>query len=188
MAKIRTFVALSISDEAKAAIAQLITNTRESVPSVRWVKPENMHLTIKFLGDVEEKKLPEIENALTGSVEKIKPFHYSLSGTGCFPNCRRPRVLWVGISESSGFLQHLFENIEERLVKIGLPKEKRNFTPHLTVGRVKDSYKIMSDFSPFLNSSMGDLKTEVKEVKLIKSILQPSGARYVPLFTAKFLQ
>ena len=186
MVKIRTFIALSISDEAKAAIAQLISNSRDSVTAVRWVKPENMHLTIKFLGVVDEKNLPEIENALTESVKKIEPFHYQLNGTGCFPNCRHPRVLWVGIGESGGSLQHLYENIEERLVKIGLPKEKRNFNPHLTVGRVKDSRKMLPDLSPFLSSSIGELKTEVTEVKLIKSILQPSGARYVPLFAAKF--
>jgi 2'-5' RNA ligase len=181
MAKIRTFIAVSISEKAREAVTEMINSLQNFSSGIRWVKPENMHLTLKFLGDVEEEKLPELEEALKLSAEKIKRFNYELVNVGCFPNYKRPRVLWVGVEDSENQLLPLHQNIESEFIKLGFPKESRKFKPHLTVARVKDFRKCESAISKFKGYNFGSYKNDVGEVVLMKSDLFPSGAKYTKL-------
>ena len=178
MAKIRTFVAVSISEKAREAMAEMIASLQDFGSGIRWVKPENLHLTLKFLGDVEEKKLPELEETLKLSAENIKPFNYELVNIGCFPNTKRPRVLWIGVEDSEDQLLLLHQNIESEFKKQDFPKESRKFTPHLTIARVKDFRKCGSVISKFSGYNFGNYINNVKEVLLMKSNLYPSGAKY----------
>ena len=185
MAKIRTFVAVSISEKAREVVAEMVASMQDFGSGVRWVKPENLHLTLKFLGDVEEKKLPELEEALKLSAENINPFNYELVNIGCFPNYKRPRVLWVGVEDSEDQLLLLHQNIESEFTKQDFPKESRKFTPHLTIARVKDFRKCESVISKFSDYNFGSHKNVVEEVLLMKSDLYPSGAKYTKLIQIK---
>jgi len=185
MAKIRTFIAVSISEEARKAVAQMIVSLQEFGSGIRWVKPENLHLTLKFLGDIEEENLPKLEEAMNSSTEMIKPFKYELVNVGCFPNYKRPRVLWIGVEDSEDRLLLLHQNIESEFTKQDFPKESRKFTPHLTIARVKDFRKCESVISKFSDYNFGSHKNVVEEVLLMKSNLYPSGAKYTKLIQIK---
>ena len=185
MATIRLFVAVSISDQSRNAVSNLIQNFKSVSPGVRWVKPENLHLTLKFLGNVEESKLSSLKNALDSSVSDLRLFQFDLTNLGCFPNIKRPRVLWIGIEDESKQIVRLHENIEEQFFKVDFPKEKRRLQPHLTVARVKDSRNSNSVLSEFQNYNFGRHTIEVADVLLMKSDLRQSGAIYTCLHKAK---
>jgi RNA 2',3'-cyclic 3'-phosphodiesterase len=185
MATIRLFVAVSISEQSRNAVSNLVENFRSESPGVRWVKPENLHLTLKFLGDVEESRLSSLKNALDSSVSDLRLFQFDLTNLGCFPNIKRPRVLWVGIEDESNQLVRLHKNIEEQFFKVDFPKEKRRFQPHLTVARIKDSRNSNLFLSEFQSYNLGQFTVDVADVLLIKSDLRQSGAKYSCLHKAK---
>jgi 2'-5' RNA ligase len=104
---------------------------------VRWVRPEGIHLTLKFLGDVDREQLPEIERALCSACAPHAPLELRVGALGCFPNARRPRVLWVGVQAPGERLVHLQRDVERAIIPLGYPADRRGFHPHLTLGRVK---------------------------------------------------
>lgn len=181
MAKIRVFVAVSISDQARNAVVSLIQNFKNISPGIRWIKPENLHLTLKFLGELEEINIPNLKNALDLSVVGLHLFQYGLTKVGCFPSFNRPRVLWVGVEDFSKQLLRLHENIENQFSKVNFPREKRGFKPHLTIARVKSNKNIEPLLSDFKNFNFGPYSINVSDVLLMKSDLQPSGAKYTCL-------
>ncbi len=187
MVNIRSFVAISISQQARIAIAQMIRELQDLGAGLRWVKPENIHLTLKFLGEVHEEYLPELKSALQFSLEGVTNFFYDIAGTGCFPNFRNPRVLWVGVNEPDGPLAKLKENIENEFYKMNFPKETRKFHPHLTIARVKENQGQRPDITRFKNYHFGEFKVEVKNVILMTSDLHPTGARYTPIYNLSFI-
>lgn len=183
----RAFIAVSIPDEVKRKLQEEIGRLSDLLRDdpVRWVRPEGVHLTLKFLGEISNKNLEEINQLLEREVKSHPFFSLRVGGFGCFPNCRRPRVLWIGITVEDGTLAQVQTAIEEKLVPLGFGKEGRLFHPHLTLGRVRRNIS-MSEFTQ-LQDAVKDYVVgqighfEVRELHLIKSILGPSRAEYSSL-------
>jgi 2'-5' RNA ligase len=133
----RLFVAIELSGELRERAAALVRRLAASGAPVNWVAPENVHLTLKFLGEVPEARLSEIEAACARAAAATAPFAMRLRGTGAFPHAREPRVIWAGV-EAPAALANLAARIEEELVPLGFPREKRPFEPHVTLGRKKE--------------------------------------------------
>lgn len=177
---IRTFIAIDLADAIRQNIAALQEELKRDREKISWTKPENIHLTLKFLGDADETKIDDIANILTAIASEYPPFSLNVSGLGMFPNFRRPRVLWVGLQNPPAALIEIAERIESGLAEIGFAKEARPFSPHLTIGRVKA--QLSDRFIEKLKSRAfaGGL-FDVKEILIIKSDLHPQGAVYTPL-------
>lgn len=181
----RTFIAIGIPKNIKDKIGVYEEPLRKERAKISWIKPENIHITLKFLGEVEENKIQEIYEALKKCVSNQKPFDIEVIGTGGFPNLNRPRIIWVGLKKGSEELKTLAKSIDNELEKLGFRKEKRGFSPHLTVGRVKNIYNI-HEFVEKMNSVefKGDTFT-ADEILIMKSDLKPTGAVYTKLHTIK---
>ena len=136
---------------------------------------------MKFLGEVPEDKINEVFSATEKALEGAKKFTMSLKGTGVFPNLRRPRVIWVGSGSGEEELSHMAKRIEEEMEKIGFPKEKRKFSAHFTIGRVKSAKNIEKLMELVESSDFQTEKIEVNEVVVMKSQLHSAGAIYTPL-------
>ena len=187
MEQVRTFIAIELDEAINAAIADLQGQLKAKVPreSVRWVKPEGIHLTLKFLGNVPANRVEEIERALTQACVGFPAFSVSVGGLGCFPNPRRPRVVWVGVQEESGTLARLQKAIEDGLEKLGFAPEGREFHAHLTLGRTQQrasSGDVRRLGQLVEEADIGQLgQMEARAVSLIKSDLRPTGAVYTQL-------
>jgi 2'-5' RNA ligase len=152
------------------------------------VRPEGVHLTLKFLGDTPLDKIDGVQAALAQAASQVEPFTFYVSGLGCFPTSRRPRVVWVGLQEPTGRLARLRDLIEECVAPVGFPTERRSFHPHLTLGRVQ-RYATKSEVREIgevvATSITGPVdEVVVNSVAYIKSDLRPSGAVYTTLFDA----
>jgi 2'-5' RNA ligase len=174
----RCFIALDISDEIRKAIAGMIQKASIGVRGIRWVSAENIHLTLKFLGEVKEELIPEMQKRLSEACARHKAFPINIRGTGAFPNPKYPNVLWVGIDKSEE-LKRLYLDIDEAMSSLGFEKEDRDFSPHLTIGRVKDKRGIepaLKELYTFKDAFFGSI--DVTEILLMKSVLKSSGAEY----------
>jgi len=176
---VRCFVCVEVVNQLNIGQIETILDKLSTFKGIRPVKPNQLHLTLKFLGEVEEKRLAEIEKELHSI--KLHFFETELSHMGFFPNERRPRVIWIGLSEGKSQLTTLAREIDERLSKIGFPKEKRKFSPHLTVGRIKklypDEQQKVVEYIHSIDSVVGK-KEVIKSFILKKSTLTPQGAIY----------
>ena len=187
MRMMRAFIAVNIPMEVKGNLQEEISRLRTLIHGgpVRWVRPEGIHLTLKFLGEISNSSLVEIGQVLEREVKRHPFFTLRVRGFGCFPNRRRPRVLWIGITEENGTLAQVQTVIEEKLVPLGFGKEGRPFHPHLTLGRVKRNIpmseltQLKKAVDEFVVGQIGHF--EVSELHLIRSILSPSGAEYSTL-------
>ena len=183
---IRAFIALAISPAARSVLADVIQRLAGQAPTgVRWADPSGMHLTLKFLGTVEPGRVHGIVEAIVGASVGTSPFSIQLSGLGMFPNERRPRVLQAGVQGGLDALRQLREQIEEAVSRLGFPQERRPFSPHLTLGRVRGpvSGGLIQRISVAVTStSLGPTEPWfVDSVHLVRSTLTPGGARYSAL-------
>jgi RNA 2',3'-cyclic 3'-phosphodiesterase len=138
MPRIRTFIAVEISPSVIGRVGDLIDKLRVAAAEVNWVRPQQMHLTLKFLGDVPDTETPDICRVVNEVAASFEPFEITCRGAGAFPNVRDPRTLWIGIVDGAEELKQLAAALDEALkTKLGYPKEQRGFHPHLTIGRVK---------------------------------------------------
>lgn len=142
---------------------------------VKWENYQKLHLTLKFLGEVEESKIEKIESVLAESVRTYSPFRTAISGFGGFPNLRNPRVLFIGLSENHELLKLQCE-IEERLEGFGFKKENRAFVSHVTIGRIRGRAQSKGSFPVPQNTSFF-----IAEIALMKSLLHPEGSKYTPI-------
>jgi 2'-5' RNA ligase len=172
---VRTFVALELSEPLKAGILALGARLAARGIGASWIRAGAMHLTLKFLGDVEERALADVGEAVRAAAAHVDPFAFETTVLGAFPSPRRPRVIWLGV----GPVDELFElqaALEGNLGRLGFPRERRPFRPHITIGRIRDH-----GGSPDVSGALSDLKglrevVEVREVRVMKSTLRPSGA------------
>lgn len=184
---LRTFVALPLSAETHAHLTQAQRALMRICPegSVRWVKPEGIHLTLFFLGEIMPDRVAPIQAALAEVTRGATPFAFQVQGSGCFPNLKRPRVIWVGIEESGGRLAALQAAVSAALARLGFQPEERDFSPHLTLGRVaKDAspadLRRIGEALP--QAPVGRLGEErAAELVFFRSLLKPTGAEYTPL-------
>jgi len=135
--QIRTFIAVSLPSPLLAGIEKLTRTLQKQLTDVRWVEPQNLHVTFKFLGDIPLNDLPELIQAVTRCVCRMDSFDMTLQGLGAFPDWESPKILWIGCREGAEELRRLAEKINECLFPLGYPQEARRFSPHLTIGRVK---------------------------------------------------
>jgi len=189
MEKLRVFVAIPLPHRLleELATVQYRLEGKVSPRSVRWVDPEGVHLTLKFLGDTPKDEIPTVRDALTVVARNAPASTLTAEGLGCFPNPRRPRVLWVGVTEPTGRLKVLYEAIEEAMTSLGYKPERHSFTPHLTLGRVRRGASrgdktLISE--AVTGTQVGELDTfKADRFELIRSELKPSGAEYTTLET-----
>ena len=182
-AKMRAFVAIELDESAKAHIAAAIEQLRrERIERLRLVRPEGVHLTLKFLGDIEAAQASRVAEAMTRAAVRHAPFSLSLGSPGVFPNPRRARVLWVGVEGALKELRMLQSSVEEELVAAGFPAERQRFNPHLTIGRMhhRASPANRKRAAGVLSALClpADQAVTVNAISLMKSTLLPGGAIY----------
>ena len=186
---IRAFIAISLSEEIYLGLEQVLRDLKSRLPGgpVRWVPGRNIHLTIKFLGDVSLTSLDLLLAMLQTEAARHLQFDFSVGGLGAFPNPRRPRVVWVGV-EAPPELASLHRGVETEMARLGYAPEERPFSPHLTLGRVTrnanpgDLHQLSNVLETYKVGFLG--VTRVQAIHLFRSDLQPSGAIYTRLQAA----
>lgn len=184
----RLFIALELPPDIIDALEHVQEQIKGRTPgnTVRWVKPDDVHLTLKFLGDVPVARRETLQKALNQAVPQHSPFTLAAGGLGCFPNPHRPRVVWVGLHRDLSALNALRDAVEAQIAPLGYPTENRPFHPHLTLGRVSREANREAAQALGMYVSKSELKTlyawEVDAVTLFRSELKPDGAVYTPLF------
>ncbi|HTP10854.1 MAG TPA: RNA 2',3'-cyclic phosphodiesterase [Anaerolineae bacterium] len=187
MDAIRAFIAIELPETILAELDNIEARLKPQMPddTIRWVKADSIHLTLKFLGQVPSDQLGLITSSLRTAVAAYAPFTLEVKEAGCFPNIHRPRVVWVGVQDNSHRLHTLQRTVENAIAPLGYPTEIRDFTPHLTLGRLArdvrpaDQKRIGEVVEAARVGSLG--KWEVTQVALIRSDLKPSGAEYMVL-------
>lgn len=182
---IRTFIAVPIHDSVKKSIADLQRELTLTKADVKWVRPGNVHITLKFLGDVETDRIAEVSRKVEDAARSFGRFSIRIGGTGAFPNARRPHVLWIGVQEGANPLIELSARIDSAMVRIGFEKEKRPFSPHLTIGRVRSMQNVREAVDLMQRSAWNTEPFDAETVVVMKSDLQSTGAAYTPLATIK---
>jgi RNA 2',3'-cyclic 3'-phosphodiesterase len=182
---IRTFIAVELPPEVKAYLGRLSADLAAQLPqrSVRWVKPERIHLTLRFIGETEKNLMPDLQNMMDETARGRRPFLLHLKGIGCFPNCSRPRVIWVGIQGDLEAAALLKSDLDAGLSELGWEIETRSFQPHLTLGRVKDLQSAADQRWP---AGIEPLAITVQSIHLIESNLTPAGPIYTTRHTSRF--
>lgn len=188
--QLRLFVAVTLPPEVRAALAEVIGRLRDAgVPGVRPVAPEALHVTLKFLGNVDASRVSDLAAALTSGGDGAVPFRVALEGVGGFPNLESPRVLWAGVADGAGSLAGLARRVDEACASAGFPREQRPFSPHLTLARMRDTASpsdrrragaALADAGSALASTFA-----IDALHLIKSTLTPSGPQYESLHVVR---
>lgn len=137
MQSIRSFISIPLATDVRAAAVRLIHRLQKPGDGIQWVPTDNLHLTLKFLGDVENVQIPNVCQRLHKICQDIPPFELLFRGTGAFPNLDRPRTLWVGIEDPSENLRRLAGQLESGMADLGFKPEPRDYRPHLTLGRTR---------------------------------------------------
>lgn len=183
MEQIRSFIAIELPDELKSELTRLEARLKsDKQPWVKWVNPDSIHLTLKFLGDIAADRTGEITRAIENAVQGISPFHLEVKELGVFPNLRRVQVAWVGISGEVDKLSQLQKRIETNLTPLGFTPETRAFTPHLTLARLRDQTPLdeRQRFGQLIANAKFDTAytIEVDAISLMRSQLTREGAIY----------
>ncbi len=175
----RVFVALNLSTAEHARLSQATAGLREAGYPVRWVPPENVHLTLKFLGEVAEGRIAELSMAVDEAAAGVGAFRLAVGGLGAFPSLSRPQVIWVGV-QLHATLEALQRSLEDALAERGYPREERHFRPHLTIGRARKGAKPreFQGLEELVARTPYDDAFEIRSVDVMRSRLMPSGALY----------
>ncbi len=180
MSALRTFVALDVGPEARGGLARWMAELGPRLPGFKWVEPENLHLTLRFLGETPAERLPALREALAAAAQ-VAPFELVVRGAGAFPDAAAPRVLWAGV-EATAALAALQRRVEEAVAPLGWPPEPGRFLPHVTVARAR-AVRRRPELAPHLAAVAGRVwgRVEVREVLFLRSTLTPRGPLYEPL-------
>ena len=176
METIRTFLALDISSELTGALFNVQKKLIKNTTGVKWVKPENIHLTLKFLGAIQKKRVEVVCSVIGQIASEFALFNFTVGGLGAFPSSRNPKVIWAGINPNKNLIV-LRDKIESVLLSVGVPKEKRPFSPHLTIGRLKDSKgknSLRQVLDELKHEQLGTFETS--RIVFYKSDLLPTGS------------
>jgi 2'-5' RNA ligase len=188
--QIRSFIAIELPEEVKAGLRRLQTELKLPEQTfVKWVAPDGIHLTLKFLGNISPQKVAEITSVMEQASQGVNPFQLEVTEVGAFPNIRQPRVLWVGIRGEIDKLVAWQQHIDNGLMPLGFAKETRAFTPHLTLARLREgcSPGDRRDFGEMVAKTSIEVsyKFNVSSLNLMKSQLLPGGAVYNRLAEVK---
>ncbi len=187
MASIRTFIAIELPPSARDALGKLQERLKQTPggKAGRWGRKEGIHLTLKFLGDIPEERIDQVCEGVQRACEGHSPFSVTIAGLGCFPNTRRPRVLWAGVGGEVDALCDLQQAVEREMVALEFPEERHDFTPHLTLARIQrgarseDVRALGQIVEEAPSEEIG--RIEVDGVSVMESDLQPTGAVYTEL-------
>ena len=186
----RAFIAIELSPDFKKRLASLEEQLKSSGADVKWVKPENIHLTLKFLGEIDEKQLGEAAKIIQNTADKNKRFFIRLASPGAFPNLNFPRVIWIGIDKGDLETKEIAKILEEETAKAGIPQESRPFSSHITLGRVKSGKnceKLAKNLENLASNSTQDTPEFLAtKITLFKSTLSAGGPIYEALKEAHF--
>lgn len=188
MTQLRLFVAINLPQHIRCILDEVQQNLRPLLPEIRWVKAENLHLTLEFIGEVNVKQLPVIEEVLMEAARGFSPFHLSLQGLGAFPNLHKPRVIWMGLAGNLTRVKKIHDQIHQALLDEGFILDSKPFRPHLTLGRVKQDRSCYSGFKKeridkkvkkwISVYETNLLSFEVNKIDLMQSVLTRKGPIY----------
>jgi len=178
---VRSFMAIPLGTTLREQVLRIQEGLRNELPGVRWSRPETLHLTLRFFGEIAAESLERAAKLVLSVNPLGSPFELPLSGLGAFPTAARPRVLWLGFAASPP-LQNLFAQLEELLSRAGIPREPRPFVPHLTLGRAKgrlpDITRLLQQHSETVRGVL-----PIERIVIYRSRLLPGGAEHTPLYT-----
>lgn len=180
----RTFIAIELPQEIKSALSRLQEELKACGADVKWVEPENIHLTLKFLGEVDDKKLEKIVGAMDEAAAENTGFQAGISSLGGFPKIDYLRVIWVGIDKGAKETEQIAKGLEEKIAKIGIPKEARPFSSHITIGRTRSPVnrdKLIQSLKDKADLEDEKMDFPVTKIALFKSTLTPKGPLYETL-------
>lgn len=189
MGHIRAFLALSLSPEVRGHLQTLQLKLRSFLPPVNWVRPENIHVTVKFLGTIPAPMVDQLFEALRGLGAQVSPFPLNIQGIGVFPDTRRPRILWAGLTGSVDKLIELHEHIQIVLEPLGFPIEEQSFHPHVTLARIKSDWgKVGKALTAGAYLEYREIVSAlvVDQLVLYRSELSSTGPRYEVLWSLPF--
>ena len=180
MEKKRIFVAIDLSEEARDRVSTYITGLRNEFSKLRvsWARPEKLHLTLKFIGDTDKNWLRKLERAVSAVAGSHTSIDLSISGTGVFPSARKPRVLWLGIKGNTETLRKVSQEIEAEYEKLGFAHDKREFSPHLTIARLREPRIARELVEKHLAQQFKAVKFSASELVLYESSFLPTGSVY----------
>lgn len=179
MSSVRSFLAIPVREELKAKIAELQRGWKKQLPDVRWARPDNLHLTLHFFGEVTHESLEKIKVSVLSVKDYQAPFQVKVQGLGAFPSLKRSRVLWLGLTPQEP-LQRLHRHIQRALQEIDIPTERRTFSPHLTIARSRRGMiDLVKAGVTLSDTTIGHL--DVDRLILFESQLLPGGAQHTPV-------
>lgn len=183
MSTIRAFIAIKIPATIQEKLLGIQEKLKKADAGVTWVKSESIHLTLQFLGNIDETQIPEIVAQMRETVKTVSPFHLQIGYAGAFPNLHYPRVIWIGVTDDeNGSLKTLEGALSSRMTTLGFESEEGRFSPHLTIGRVKsqkNKSNLLRAVEGMTNVWLGEI--DVDTVYLIKSELRSTGAEYTDI-------
>lgn len=183
MSSIRTFIAVRASQRVTANVARVVSRLSAVSDQYRWVLPENLHVTLNFVGDVRDVEVPELCQLVRQTVAPLASFDLSLHGVGGFPDAQQPRVVWMGVDEGEAALREMYLALQDQLHLWGINKDRKPYVPHMTLGRVKRAGRWSED----LLQTMHRLRRHdggschVSEVTVFSSFLDRGGPSYTPM-------
>ena len=183
MANIRTFIAFDTPPEFKRILSDIQSELRRTDADIRWEPPEKFHGTIKFLGDTNEDILPQISQNIRSVITRFKAIELQFDRFGCFPNERRPKILWVGCKYTDSSAEALKTELDKALLPYGFEPEERAFRPHITLGRFKSDFGAKHLISKAEKINFEPFTVPLREVVFLKSTLRPTGSLYTVLET-----
>lgn len=183
---VRVFVAILLSEGIREQLERLQADLGGLVDGVRWVQPANLHLTMKFLGEITDADVARVCDAAKNVARQAEPFDMTVTDYGCFPNRGPVRIVWAGTDEPTGRLQSLYETCEDHLEDIGLARERRPFSPHITIGRVKRDQSGGRIRRHVQDGTFGAGTQSVSSLAVMQSQLSSKGPTYIPLACVDF--
>jgi len=187
MGRVRTFIAVDVGKAIRHRLVGLQETLAEAGTAIKWVEPENLHVTLLFLGEVDEREVPGVCKLVAQETARHADFTMSVETVGCFPHARRPRILWAGVGHGTQELCALHDGLEPPLEELGYRREERRYTPHITLGRVT-SDRATSALVQALAGQAGwkGGEIEVADLQVMSSQLTPKGPVYTVMSRARF--
>lgn len=179
----RMFCAFELPESVRTRIDDHARRVREAVPdaAASWSRPENIHLTVKFFGNVDQAKAPLISAAAARVVKEFSPIQIEVGKTGVFPRPSRPQVLWIGVGDSSRALSEFQQRLENEFAREGFPKEDRAFRPHLTIARIRKPHNANALAETHLSLEFAPVEVTLREFVLFRSELSSKGSKYTAI-------
>ena len=180
---IRTFIAIETPPTVTKVALSLQSSVKVNPKAVRWVRKENIHITLRYIGPTAPGEVEKINRLLSEIVGQNSDLSLNISGTGCFPKKERPRILWLGVDGDVVELKLLVEMINSEMDQLGYPQEERNYSPHISIGRIRYPQKVTPDVTDFLSAEYEPISWNTSKIIFYQSELLPSGAIYSILGT-----